>query len=69
VYEVCKVDIQDWIKEVGLTSEAVREEYHLDEGKNTRVMILSIDKGTKISEEQVDRFNYILREGFRTITK
>jgi hypothetical protein len=66
VYEVTKEVIQDWLKELGLDQDAIREDYHLDGGK-TKTIVLSIDKDTSFEKEDVSRLNHILKEGFRKI--
>jgi len=54
---------------VGLAADSIGTDYHLDGTKKISAIIVSIDKNVKISEEDVDRLNYILREGFRKKTK
>ncbi len=69
VYEASKESIHDWLKEVGLGKKALRSDYHLDSGKNESMMVVSIDKSVHIDEENVERFNHILKEGFRNIAQ
>jgi|GEM_PF-2906107 len=66
VYEASEEGIWDWLRELGLNEQVIRKGFHLDGGKVDTVVI-SIDKDIPIDEENVNRLNHILREGFRKI--
>ena len=57
------------MKEIGLDTKALRSDYHLDSRKNESMMVVSIGKNVHIDEENVERFNHILKEGFRNIAQ
>ncbi len=69
VYEASKESIHDWLKEIGLGKKALRFDYHLDSGKNESMMVVSIGKNVHIDEDNIERFNHILKEGFRNIAQ
>ena len=69
VYEDCKHGIRAWLEEMGLDDSAVRNDYHIASTKNEPAVVLSLRKDIQIDEEQVNRLNHILKEGFRRLSE
>lgn len=69
VYEDCKQEIHAWLEEIGLDEGAVRNDCHLDSTKKEPAVVLSLNKDVQIDEEQVSRFNHILKDGFRRLSE
>jgi len=69
VYEDCKQEIRAWLEEIGLDERAVRYDYHLDSTKKEPAVVFSLNKDIQIDEEQVSRFNHILKDGFRRVPR
>ncbi|AQU05324.1 hypothetical protein B1778_00875 [Dehalococcoides mccartyi] len=69
VYEVSKERIMEWLEGLGLDSNSLRADVHLDSGKREQVMVLSLPRDLHLREEQVEDLHHILKEGFRVVSK
>ncbi|MFC1974563.1 PD-(D/E)XK nuclease family protein [Chloroflexota bacterium] len=67
VYEACRDELHRWLKSMGLEESALSNSRHLDANKNEVVKLVSIKTGTKVTPEDVERLNLILRDGFNRL--
>lgn len=61
IFEFCKDKLEKWFKDNGINFK-VKDDFHLDENKNEKIKLISIDK--ILINDTVEAFNEILREGF-----
>jgi hypothetical protein len=69
VYEASKERIAEWLRSIGLSESAVRSDYHLDADKTDPIMLITLDKSTRVMTDNVEELNAILVEGFHRVLK
>ena len=61
VYEASRDEVHEWLVGLGLEESALSDSRHLDVDKNEVVKLVSIKAGTKVTTEDVERLNLILK--------
>jgi len=69
VYDVSRERILDWLKNIGLGESALRSDYHLDANKNEVVKLITLDRNSRVTKEDVEQLHSILSEGFHKLTQ
>ncbi|MGD0794286.1 MAG: PD-(D/E)XK nuclease family protein [Dehalococcoidales bacterium] len=69
VYEASRDKVHEWVVSLGLEESALSDGRHLDANKNEVVKLVSIKAGTEVTTENVERFNLILKDGFRRLMR
>ena len=67
VYDVSRERILDWLKNIGLGESALRSDYHLDANKNEVVKLITLDRNSRVTKEDVEQLHSILSEGFHKL--